>query len=82
MYFDNLVGRQIGTLYPPDRATYKQGDGPGWYRHNLETWQDLWDEIGDNTGTKWKTSGTLREMKPSSPWSSGRAGLDFVIKRV
>lgn len=77
-----VVGRQIGTLYPPDRATYKQQDGPHWYRHNLETWQELWDEIGDNTGTKWKVCGSIQEMQKSTSSTPGRAGLNFVIKKV
>lgn len=77
-----VVGRQIGTLYPLDRATYKEEDGPSWYRHNLETWQDIWDEIGDKTGTEWKVSGTIREMQQSTGSSSGRAGLNFVINKV
>lgn len=77
-----IVGRQIGTLYPRNRATYKNEDGPGWYRHNLETWQDLWDEIGEKTGTKWKVNGTIREMQQSAQGSLGRVGLNFVINKV
>ncbi|KAJ5572711.1 hypothetical protein N7450_009695 [Penicillium hetheringtonii] len=77
-----VVGRQIGTLYPRNRAIYKNEDVPGWYRHNLETWQDLWDEIHDKTGTKWKVNGTIREMQQSTQGSSGRAGLKFVINKV
>lgn len=73
-----VVGRQIGTLYPSDRATYKDHGGPGWYRHNLETWQDLWDEIGDKTGTAWRVSGTIR---PFADNSTGRAALNFVIHK-
>ncbi|KAF3071719.1 Methyltransferase trt5, partial [Trichoderma lentiforme] len=57
-----LVGRQIGTLYPPKRGTQKDQKAPGWYRHNLETWQQMWDEIGDKTGTQWRVRGTLQEM--------------------
>lgn len=73
-----VVGRQIGTLYPHDRATYKDHGGPGWYRHNLKTWQDLWDEIGEKTGTKWRVSGTIR---PFADDHSGRAALNFVINK-
>lgn len=73
-----VVGRQIGTLYPKDRVTYKNDGGPGWYRHNLETWQYLWDEIGDKTGTKWRVSGTIR---PFDDGGSGRAALNFVINK-
>ncbi|PON28818.1 hypothetical protein TGAM01_v201926 [Trichoderma gamsii] len=78
-----LVGRQVGTLYPTKRGTQKDQDISGWYRHNLETWQQLWDEIGDKTGTQWRVRGTLQEMQSRTTGNDlGRASLNFVIAKV
>lgn len=78
-----LVGRQIGTLYPTKQGTQKDQDIPGWYRHNLETWQQMWDEIGDKTGTQWRVRGTLQEMQSRTTGNDlGRASLNFVITKV
>lgn len=50
-----IFGEQVGTLEPGIRPL------PGTekvitqrYVHDEKTWQKLWDEVGSQTGTKWK----------------------------
>ncbi|KAM4055329.1 methyltransferase [Hirsutella rhossiliensis] len=74
-----LIGRQIGDFHPLDPATHAE-QGLGWYRHNIETWQQLWDRIGEETGTKWKATGSLPEIPRSAIGADApRAGFDFTV---
>lgn len=44
-----IFGRQIGTHNPRQIGSIKT-----FYVHNQESFQKLWDEIGEKTGTKWR----------------------------
>jgi len=77
-----VLGRQIGNLHPLDPIAHAE-QGLGWYRHNMETWQQLWDVIGEKTGTKWVATGTVREMQRETFGPGGpRAGMNFVVSKV
>lgn len=52
-----LVGRQIGSTEPGDVAAIQVGSSS--YRHNVETLDAMWREVGEATGTEWKVEGTL-----------------------
>ncbi|RYP01503.1 hypothetical protein DL764_006198 [Monosporascus ibericus] len=47
-----IFGRHVGTTDPPD---VEGRQGRQRYLHNAETWQDLWDHVGELTGTRWRT---------------------------
>lgn len=55
-----LVGRQLGSVAPGEYDIMK--DGRWQFRHSPETWAEFWDEVGRETGTKWKTEATLDEV--------------------
>lgn len=44
-----IFGRQIGTLRPREADSVRKH-----YLHNQKSFQKLWDEIGEKTGTKWR----------------------------
>lgn len=67
-----VLGRQVGTRQP---AT----DAGGRYVHNVESFQKLWDTIGEKTGTKWKVTGEVRDSE--TVWVS-RALLEFTVTQV
>ncbi|KAI3324186.1 hypothetical protein HD806DRAFT_522017 [Xylariaceae sp. AK1471] len=46
-----IFGRQVGTMLPRDHG--KAGSDKV-YLHNADSWQMLWNEVGENTGTKWR----------------------------
>lgn len=59
---DSLVlGRQAGSSEPGEyeRRTYKSGTR---YLHDPDSFQKLWDVIGEKTGTKWKVIAELRKV--------------------
>ena len=77
-----IVGTQVGNMEPLDRAAHAE-QGLGWYRHNAETWQQLWDEIGDKTGTKWKAAAVMQEIATSTMGERGpRAIISFAVTRA
>lgn len=49
-----IFGRHVGTSQPADREGGRGVSGSR-YLHNAETWQQLWDEVGERTGTRWRT---------------------------
>ncbi|KXS95994.1 hypothetical protein AC578_8084 [Pseudocercospora eumusae] len=52
-----IVGRMTGSLKPAEYPAMVKGT-TGW-RHNVESLQRLWDEVGEATGMKWKAHGTM-----------------------
>ena len=51
-----ILGRQVGTRQPADSG---EGSAVLRYLHNVQSFQALWDVIGEKTGTKWKVTGEL-----------------------
>lgn len=50
-----ILGGHVGSLKPGSFTTVIGGTR---FLHNPETFQELWDEAGRTTGTKWKVSST------------------------
>ena len=60
---DSLVfGRQVGTTKPGVYAR-RTDTGRMRYRHDPDSFQKLWDVIGEKTGTKWKVKAELQKVK-------------------
>ena len=54
-----LVGRQAGL---PDAGSFSHvlnRTGPFW--HNAESWKDMWERVGKETGTQWHVEAELGE---------------------
>ncbi|KAI1174680.1 hypothetical protein F4777DRAFT_373174 [Nemania sp. FL0916] len=59
-----IFGRQVGTLAPPlplpvprgTRSSSTGGGGDKVFLHNADTWQRLWEEVGERTGTRWRAA--------------------------
>ncbi len=58
-----VLGRQAGTVKPGEYPGRR--NGLTRYRHNPESFQKMWDEIGEKTGTKWKVDA---ELLPARDW--------------
>lgn len=52
-----LVGRQVGNDKPAEHVS--QFGGSRVYRHNSETWQELWNEVAAESGMKFRTESDL-----------------------
>lgn len=62
-----LVGRQAGTIKAGERTEAALDGGPQ-FRHDVESFRQMWVEIGELTGTKWRMEGSLdqAEMGPEA----------------
>ena len=55
-----IVGRQSGSVKPSEVPAIMPGSTS--FRHDVGTFQRLWDEAGEATGTEWSVDGTLDEV--------------------
>ncbi|KAJ5247766.1 hypothetical protein N7468_002749 [Penicillium chermesinum] len=55
-----IVGRQSGSVKPGEVPAIKPGSTS--FRHDVETLTKMWDQVGSETGTKWKVEGSLDEV--------------------
>ncbi|KAI1758488.1 hypothetical protein F4782DRAFT_478299 [Xylaria castorea] len=69
-----LFGRQVGTMLPRDNG--KAGSDKV-YLHNADSWQRLWDEVGQRTGTTWKTT-----MEPTEKIETGAGGVESSLRKM
>lgn len=55
-----IVGRQSGSTKPSEVPAIKPGSTS--FRHDVDTFRRLWDEVGEATGTIWTVDGTLDQV--------------------
>ena len=54
-----IVGRQLGSAVPGDFPNFVE---PGTnFRHNVESFEELWEQIGDEVGCRWRIEASLEE---------------------
>ncbi|CAG8195048.1 unnamed protein product [Penicillium salamii] len=76
-----VIGRQIADLEPLDPVEHAT-QGRGWYRHNMRTWQMLWDVVGERTGTRWKATGIVSEKRGLKNVPGPKAGMSFAVYKT
>jgi SAM-dependent methyltransferase len=78
-----IVGRQIGSVKPGDLPAIKEQTFS--YRHNVESFNAMWEKVGEVTSTRWEVGGTMDMVgvKPDSPVEDENSRrLLFSITRV
>ena len=79
-----ILGRQVGNV-TPGRFEHGTNSGGWMYRHNEQSWQQFWDEVGAETGTKWESWAelkmTARFQKPGFN-EGGARQMYFAVRRV
>ena len=55
-----LLGRQLGSTKRREYDVMR--DGRWQFRHDGRSWTALWDEVGCETGTRWRVEATLDEV--------------------
>lgn len=89
-----IVGRMTGSLAPGEYPALSPGK-TSW-RHDVQSLQRLWDQVGLATGTAWKVNATLDlhgifpvpDGKPKDPkevpvwWEPNARRLLFLIERL
>ncbi|KAI4727060.1 hypothetical protein E4T49_05171 [Aureobasidium sp. EXF-10728] len=53
-----LVGRQVGNVKAHEAESSASGNG-NMFLQNVESWQQMWKEIGKETGTEWEVKARL-----------------------
>lgn len=52
-----IVGRQAGNINPGRYS--RPGKLGSRYRHDVASWQNLWKQVGEESGTEWDVSARL-----------------------
>jgi len=83
-----LVGRQVGSVEGGE-FPHRTNPGQTMYRHNLQTWRKMWDEIGHETGTRWDVQAETLDwqgyalVKAGESWQhEGARRLQFSVRRL
>ena len=79
-----LVGRQAGHVKPGEYARMN-GQGTRW-RHDIESWQRLWTEVGEEMGVKFEVDGSMKPIdhgrRRDRPEDQGSVGMEFSVRRM
>ena len=62
-----VIGRQAGNVVAGEMPS-RSDPSKTTFRHNGDSWRDMWDAVGRETGTEWRTEVGLKEVEG---WSSG-----------
>jgi len=73
-----IVGRQVGT-HTPVSVEEANRTNQTRYHHNVESFQKLWDVVGERTGTKWRATGDLQDADMDGVT---RTIIRFAVSRV
>ena len=63
-----LVGRQVGNTDPAE-VPRRNGSGSR-FRHNVESWRKLWNEVGEEAGVRFDVDGVPMPIPDSIPFRS------------
>lgn len=81
-----ILGRQVGAMEAGDYRGLHEGSSS--YRHNFQSFQQLWTKVGEKTGTRWKVDAWLDMTDVSAAgilgqkWTEkGTRRLHFVVMR-
>ncbi|KAH0265545.1 hypothetical protein KCU91_g11383, partial [Aureobasidium melanogenum] len=80
-----LVGRQVGNIRAHEEESSASGSGT-MFLHNVESWKQMWKEIGEETGTQWKVEAALEEWplaRDKASWHrEGTKRIIFTVRRL
>ena len=62
-----VIGRQAGNVIAGEMPS-RSDPSKTAFRHNEDSWSEMWGVVGKETGTEWRAEATLKEVEG---WSSG-----------
>lgn len=69
-----IVGRQMGNSLKGDHYANRKMGGDSKYRHDKQTWEQMWKEVGEKTGTKWEVDVWWMELQATKDASLNEKG--------
>ena len=75
-----LIGRQVGNETPQERPR-SSGQTGSRYSHNVQSWRQFWNEIGDEIGAAFEVDGKQKPV-PETYRSIGDIVLEFSVRRL
>ena len=80
-----LVGRQVGNVKAHEMESSASGSG-NMFLQNVESWKQMWKEIGEETGTQWEVEATLEDwpmVGEKISWhKEGTKRIFFSVRRL
>lgn len=87
-----VIGRQTGSEEAGEFSRAGDKSGRSHFRHNPQSWKELWHRVGERTGTRWDVEADLSapEYTLSAPEGKSKeiqskmnsSGLRFVVRRL
>ncbi|KAL8793530.1 MAG: hypothetical protein Q9195_003903 [Heterodermia aff. obscurata] len=62
-----VIGRQAGNVVAGEMPS-RSDPAKTAFRHNEDSWREMWEVVGRETGTEWRTEASLKEVEG---WTSG-----------
>ncbi|KAI8943185.1 hypothetical protein NX059_001214 [Plenodomus lindquistii] len=80
-----IIGRQGGNLEAGDMAQVQKDKSVFW--HNPESWKKMWEQVSDETGTKWAVEATFSgeeetHLRKNGLVPAGTRFMTFVVRRL
>jgi SAM-dependent methyltransferase len=73
-----VVGVQVGHNEPSE---HPKTDGGSRFRHNLESWRKMWNEVGEDIGVRFEIDGIERSLENEFR-RIGDMFMEFTVRRV
>lgn len=85
-----LVGRQVGSDTPGEMKMSGSGSERTVYRHNEQSWAELWRRVGEETGVNFVVESTLEHLpklfrgegRVGEAWQEDAKRLNFFVRRA
>lgn len=80
-----IVGRQAASVVAGNMENKVRNDGAEVWRHNVESWEGMWREVGEEAGVEWECE-TLLTQRPE--WTARGLGdegtrvMKFAVRMV
>ena len=80
-----VLGRHVGNV-KAGRYDHVTNEGGHMFRHDEQSWKDLWAEAGRETGTQWSVWAelqiTARFVKSGGHVAEGSRAMQFCVTRM
>jgi len=78
-----VVGRQVGHVNAGEKVHTTNHQAGKMFRHNVASFEKLWGEVGEKTGTKWKVEAEIQEIESEDSYPRGHGTEnDDLLRRI